>query len=129
MQARVRALRSSEQQLHVLMERADAVADILAISRELSRVTGELEAQQSVAQRLSSCVYSSVPAPRCSTSFLGRLSFDSVGTVATQCQCLRCEQASNDVNDSSFCSAADGIVGGSTTTTTQTTAAGMAAGA
>jgi len=53
-EARVRALRSSEQQLHVLMERADAVADILAISRELSRVTGELEAQQSVAQRLSS---------------------------------------------------------------------------
>ena len=53
-QARVRALRSSEKQLHVLMERAEAVKDILAVSRELSRVTAELEAQQSVAQRLSS---------------------------------------------------------------------------
>jgi len=36
------------------MERAEAVKDILAVSRELSRVTMELEAQQSVAQRLSS---------------------------------------------------------------------------
>ena len=44
-QARVRALRSSEKQLHVLMERAEAVKDILAVSRELSRVTMELEAQ------------------------------------------------------------------------------------
>ena len=51
----MRALRGSEQQLHVLMKRAEAVADILAISRELSRVTAELEAQQSVAQQLSSC--------------------------------------------------------------------------
>ena len=55
----MRALRSSEQQLHVLMERAEAVKDILAISRELSRVTAELEAQQSVAQRLSSCASTS----------------------------------------------------------------------
>jgi len=53
-EARVRALRSSEKQLLVLMERAEAVKDILAVSRELSRVTAELEAQQSVAQRLAS---------------------------------------------------------------------------
>ena len=48
-----------EPPLRADLARAEAVKDILAISRELSRVTAELEAQQSVAQRLSSCASTS----------------------------------------------------------------------